>query len=287
MPFFKPRTVTTPIQTETVTLETVDVDESGSACTRSQLSVSVFHQPLPDGLTLDMVLVPGGTFCMGSQHAKGHRDEEPQHFVHLRPFFLSQTTVTQRQWKAVMKNLHPCRGKGPDFPADRVSWFAAQRFCQKLTKLTGSDYRLPSEAEWEYACRAGTLSDFAFGNMITTDFANYVGLHSYQGGPKGVYRHGPIEPKSFPPNKLGLFDMHGNLDEWCSDTWHQDYLGAPLDGQAWIRGGTEERVIRGGSWHDPPVLCRSASRLKLNPSDGEDFTGIRVALSLPNRVIER
>ena len=178
-----------------------------------------------------------------------------------------------------MGKLHPCRGRGPDFPVDRVSWFDSQRFCEKLARLTGQPYRLPSEAEWEYACRAGSVTDFAFGEMITTDLANYVGLRAYRDGPIGIYRHGPIPPGSFPPNRFGLFDMHGNLDEWCLDTWHRDYGGAPLDAEAWIRGGTQERVIRGGSWHDPPDLCRSSSRLKLNPADGEDFMGIRVALA--------
>ena len=277
---FRSRVVPRVVQTESQTLETVQVDDTGLIKAKSQVSVTLLRQPLPDGSSLDMVLLPAGTFLMGSPHAQGHRDEEPQHLVHVNAFYLSQTTITQRQYKAVMKKLHPCRGKGLDFPVDRVSWFDAQGFCMKLSKCTGRDYRLPAEAEWEYACKAGTFTDFTYGNMITTDLANYVGLHTYRDGPEGIYRHGPIPPRGFPPNKFGLFDMHGNLDEWCLDTWHENYVAAPIDAAPWIREGTTERVIRGGSWHDPPLLCRSASRLKLDPADGEDFMGIRIALSL-------
>lgn len=276
---FKPRAGASPIQAETEIFETVEVDDAGSIRSKEQVRIGLFRQALPDGLFLDMALIPAGTFLMGSPHVKGHRDEEPQHFVNVGAFYLSQTTVTQAQWKAVMKRLHPCRGQGPGSPVDRVSWFDAQKFCERLSGLSGRDYRLPSEAEWEYACRAGTSTDFSCGNMITTDLANYVGLHAYQDGPTGIYRHGPIPAKRFPPNRFGLFDMHGNLDEWCADTWHEDYTGAPLNGEPWIRGGTQERVIRGGSWHDPPGLCRSSARLKLSPSEGEDFMGLRVALS--------
>jgi formylglycine-generating enzyme required for sulfatase activity len=263
----------------TVGLDTVLVNDGGLIESREQISLMLFRQQVSDGSSIEMVMLPDGTYAMGSAHREGHPDEEPLHYVRVRKFFLSQTTITQRQWKAVMKNLPPCRGKGLDLPVDRISWLDAQAFCERLSRIAGREYRLPSEAEWEYACRAGSLMDFSFGNMITPDLANYVGWHSYKGGPKGSYRHGPIQAKTFPPNRFGLYDMHGNLSEWCLDTWHDDYNGAPLDGEAWIRGGTDERVIRGGSWHDPPDLCRCSSRLKLEPTEAEDFVGIRIALS--------
>jgi formylglycine-generating enzyme required for sulfatase activity len=265
--------------TESNEVETIEVDDSGVVVSRPRIPIKVFRQALVDGVWIDMVLVPGGTFSMGSPHSKGHLDEEPQRIVHVRDFHLGQVTITQQQWHAVMKKAHPCRGKGPENPVDRVSWNDAQRFCEKLSKLSKLSYRLPSEAEWEYACRAGSSGDFSWGNMITTKLANYVGLHAYMNGPKGEYRHGPIRSKQFPPNRFGLYDMHGNLDAWCMDSWHENYTAAPLDFEPWIRGGTEEKVIRGGSWHDPPTLCRSAARLKLNPSEGEDFMRMRVALS--------
>ena len=265
----------------TATLETVQVNDAGAIETREQVSVHVLHQQLPDGVIINMVSLPPGTYMMGSAHHKGYRDEEPQHFVRIDGFLISQAAITQRQWKSVMKKLPPCRGKGLDLPVDRVSWFDAQAFCRQLLKITGRRYRLPSEAEWEYACRAGSQADFTYGDMITTDLCNYVGLHTYQNGPQGIYRHGSTPAGTFPPNRFGIYDMHGNLDEWCMDTWHDSYVGAPSDGQPWIHGGTEGRVVRGGSWHDPPNLCRSAARLKMDPTEGEDFVGIRIALSLP------
>lgn len=283
MPLFKkpPPTLNTIGPIETATLETVQVNDAGVIETREQVSVHVFHQQLPDGVIVNMVSLPPGAFMMGSVHGKGYPDEEPVHFVHIQGFLLSQATITQRQWKSVMNKLPPCRCKGLDLPVDRVSWHDAQAFCRRLSKITGRPYRLPSEAEWEYACRAGSQADFTYGNMITTDLCNYVGLHTYQNGPQGIYRHVSTPAGTFPPNRFGIYDMHGNLDEWCMDTWHDSYVGAPSDGNPWIHGGTDERVVRGGSWHDPPNLCRSASRLKMAPSEGDDLVGIRIALSFP------
>jgi formylglycine-generating enzyme required for sulfatase activity len=259
--------------------ETVSVDSTGSVVNRTAVRCRIVHQELAEGIELDMVVIPSGIFRMGTLHFEGYRDEEPPHTVHIKSFLMSKTTITQAQWKAVMGRLPPCRGKSREHPVDRISWFDGRSFCERLSKITGNPYRLPSEAEWEYACRAGSASAFCYGEMITTDLCNYVGLHSFAGGPKGEYRHGPIPPRRFPPNAFGLYDMHGNLWEWCADRWHESYLGAPDDGGAWTFGGSSERVLRGGSWHDPPVLCRSASRLKLEPSEGEDFVGLRIASS--------
>jgi formylglycine-generating enzyme required for sulfatase activity len=138
---------------------------------------------------------------------------------------------------------------------------------------------LPSEAEWEYACRAATTTPFACGATITPDLANYVGEFSYRAGPTGVYRHGTTDVGSFPPNAFGLYDMHGNVWEWCADAWHDDYTGALADGSFWESRNDSARVLRGGCWHDPPDLCRSAARLRSEPQAGEDFFGLRVALT--------
>ena len=229
----------------TENVETIKADDAGCITGRKLISIQVLNQLLPGDVILDLVRVPAGGFTMGSPRSQGHRDEEPQHYVRVKGFLLSQTTITQEQWKAVMKKLHPCRGKGLNLPVDRVSFDDALAFCEKLERITGRHYRLPSEAEWEYACRAGSVTDFSFGNMVTTELCNYVGLHPYENGPTGEYRHGPIRGGSFPANGLGIYDMHGNLWEWCMDTWHEDYSGAPMDGTAWIHGGTERaRVTR-------------------------------------------
>ena len=259
--------------------EVAFVNERGEVVEREARTARQFTQDLGDGVVLEMVIVPSGTFWMGSRPGHGFDDERPQHLVRVGSFLMGKYPVTQEQWGAVMKWKPPFRGKGANRPADRVSWHAAHDFCKRLSRRTGRAYRLPSEAEWEYACRAGTTTPFYCGQTITTDLANYVGEHTYLSEPKGVYRHGTTEIGQFPPNAFGLYDMQGNLWEWCADAWHADYAGAPTDGSAWERGGTSDRVLRGGSWHDPPNLCRCAARLKLAPTEGEDYVGFRVALS--------
>jgi formylglycine-generating enzyme required for sulfatase activity len=168
---------------------------------------------------------------------------------------------------------------GPALPVDRACWSDAMGFCTRLSLKTGRAYRLPSEAEWEYACRAGTATPFYFGSTLTTDLANYVGEHTYAAEPKGVYRHKTTPGGSFPPNAFGLSNMHGNLWEWCADSWHEDYSGAPLDGSAWVERGAQHRVVRGGSWHETPGHCRSAVRLKYDQRERDDFVGFRVVLA--------
>lgn len=255
------------------------VDQSGTVSPAPGVRVRFFIETLPGGASMKMVLVPAGFFVMGSAPRPGvAQDELPHRHVRVSAFYLSQIQVTQTLWKAAMGTLPPCRGKTPAHPVDRVSWRESIRFCERLAILTGRPYRLPSEAEWEYACRAGSLEDFSFGRMITTEVANYVGRHRFLGGPEGVYRHGPLPPGCFPPNPFGLYDMHGNLDEWCMDSWHDTYSGAPADSSPWISGGCSEKAVRGGSWHDPPALLRSAARLKADPAYGEDFIGVRLAL---------
>lgn len=257
------------------------MNQDGSIGDLASGQVQVLHIPLDSEVSLDMVLVEGGMYSMGSYEPDAFGDERPRHLVRVKTFYLSQTTVTQAQWKAVMKRLPPCRAKGMRMPVDRVSYVECERFLRAAARVSGESLRFPCEAEWEYACRASTHSAFSFGNMVTTDVCNYVGAHSFRDGPIGVYRHGPVESKTFPPNQFGIYEMHGNLWEWCADRWHADYNGAPLITEAWLTGGSSERVLRGGSWHDPPNLCRSAARLKLSPAEGEDFVGLRVAMSVP------
>ena len=207
---------------------------------------------------------------MGSPETEAKRDDDegPQHYVNVPEFFMGKYPVTQAQWQAVMGN-NPSYFKGKNRPVEKVSWNDATKFCQKLSKKTGRDYRLPSEAEWEYACRAGTKTPFYFGETINTDLANYRGTDnkeygfsgSHGRGPKGEYREQTTDVRNFPPNSFGLYDMHGNVFEWCQDVWHNNYDGAPVDGSAWVNGGnSSDRVLRGGSWYFNPRLCRSANR---------------------------
>ncbi len=259
--------------------ETPTVDERGQIVQRVRYTARQFSQELGGGISLEMVAIPGGIFQMGSHGRAGFDDERPQHPVSLAPFFMGKFEVTQEQWLAVMGKSLPCRFPGKGQPLDRVSWKDAQEFCRRLSKHSGRGYRLPSEAEWEYACRAGTATPFHFGPTITTDLANYVGEYVYAAESKGVYRHTTCPVGSFPPNAFGLYEMHANLWEWCADAWHDDYTGAPVDGSAWEGRAVTHRVLRGGSWHEPPNHCRSAVRLRYDPNDRDEFVGFRVALS--------
>jgi formylglycine-generating enzyme required for sulfatase activity len=163
-----------------------------------------------------------------------------------------------------------------------VSWDDAVEFCQKVIAKTGRDYRLPSEAEWEYACRAGTTTPYYFGETITTDLANYNGNHTYGNEPKGKYQRETTDVGIFRPNAFGLYDMHGNVWEWCADYWHDNYDGAPTDGSAWISGGdSNSRLLRGGRWSSYPGYCRSAIRSSNSPDGRSFYIGFRIVVSLP------
>ncbi|MEA5537069.1 formylglycine-generating enzyme family protein [Crocosphaera sp. XPORK-15E] len=268
-----------------------------------------------DGIPLEMVLIPDGTFTMGSPETEegSYADEKPQHNVTLSSFLMGRYPITQAQWKAIAtrKDLKveidldedPSHFKDPyqDIdrwlrPVEQVNWYEAVEFCQRLSKLTGRSYQLPSEAQWEYACRGVTeplnlkkgefYPPFHFGETITTDLANYRGTDdgersgSYGKGPKGEYREQTTPVGYFKVvNAFGLSDMHGNVWEWCADDWHSNYDRAPTDGSPWIDNNEDENlnvendlesskndenkrnsVLRGGSWYDDPNNCRSAIR---------------------------
>jgi formylglycine-generating enzyme required for sulfatase activity len=236
------------------------------------------HEDLGTGVILTLIAIPGGAFMMGSPPWQGYDDERPQHRVTVAPFWLARGLISQAQWQAVMGQPLRCRFVRPAWPVHNVSWAEAQRFCERLSAQASRAYRIPSEAEWEYACRAGSATAFNTGATISTDEANYNGEFVYGNGVKGVYRHVPTEGGAFPANEFGLYDMHGNLWEWCADAWHDDYNGAPVDGAAWQAGKSAAyRVTRGGSWHDTPDVCRSAARLKTLAAEGDDLIGFRVA----------
>jgi formylglycine-generating enzyme required for sulfatase activity len=185
--------------------------------------------------------------------------------------------VTQAQYRAVMKT-NPSSYKGDSLPVDRVMWPDAVEFTRRLTaRNDGYIYRLPSEAEWEYACRAGTTTDFAFGPSLSSLQANFDGTEPFGDAPKGINRSETITVGSFAPNTWGLYDTHGNVTEWCLDAYHDSYDGAPTDGSAWVTGGdTGMRVLRGGSWFDSANQLRSPSRERLNPIICDETIGFRV-----------
>jgi formylglycine-generating enzyme required for sulfatase activity len=242
--------------------ETVTVDVKGTVINRRNLEAKYFVEDLGNGITLEMVQIPGGTFMMGSPDTEAQRSnvESPQHRVTVPAFYMGRYQVTQAQYQAIMGN-NPSRFTGANRPVERVNWDEAVEFCKLLNKKTGRNYRLPSEAEWEYACRAGTITPFYFGETITTDLVNYDGtLTPYGSASKGIYRKETTEVGKFPPNAFGLYDMHGNVWEWCQDYWHDNYQGAPTDGSAWLAGGNATRLLRGGSWDNNPEYCRSADR---------------------------
>ena len=251
-----------------------------------------FTEDLGNGIDLDMVLIPGGRFLMGSPEDEPERTsrEGPQHEVTVPTFFMGRYPVTQAQWRAVASrhqvkqklDLEPSYFKGDDLPMEQVIWDEAVEFCARLSRDSGRQYGLPSEAQWEYACRAGTTTPFHFGSQITTDLANYDGS-SYNEGPSGEGRGKTTPVSSFPANAFGLHDMHGNVWEWCADNWHNNYKGAPTDGSAWMeRNGGQLYTQRGGSWGGSPRICRSAIRsYSYAREDRYDLIGFRVMCEAP------
>jgi formylglycine-generating enzyme required for sulfatase activity/tRNA A-37 threonylcarbamoyl transferase component Bud32 len=265
------------------TFETVQVNKRGKITTRRPGKADYFRESLGKGVTVDMVEIPAGQFVMGSSRSETDRsgNEGPQRTVTVPRFFMGRFQVTQAQYEAVMGE-NPSRFEGANRPVETVSWNDAVAFCDKLSQMTGRTYRLPSEAEWEYACRAGTRMPFHFGPTITTDLANYNGNYNYGAGPEGSYREGTTDVGSFPPNAFGLHDMHGNVWEWCQDVWHDSYEGASTNASAWIEGGKQERrVRRGGSWCNYPRFCRSACRFNIDPGYRHYFIGFRVICEAP------
>ena len=279
-----------------------------------------------ESLTLTLVEIPAGSFLMGSTPEEPERadDEGPLHEVKLESFFISQTPITQAQWREVAgwqplpaerwrQDLNPdpsrfqnregqAEGEVRLFegeantdnrPVEQVSWLDAIEFCNRLSQRTGRTYTVPSESQWEYACRAGSITPFYFGATITPELANYIGNVTYADGLKGINREQTTPVGMLPANAWGLHDMHGNVDEWCLDHWHHGYEGAPTDGSAWLSStdqqqqstlnavgdGTDDsepRLLRGGSWDDDPRDCRSASRLHDLPGNAYYDVGFRV-----------
>ncbi len=252
-------------------------------CLQTQYSI----EKLGDHVALNMIRIPAGTFEMGSPtNEEGRFDREsPQHVVKVSAFFLGRYPITNSQWNFVSQLPRQKRsisasaqGTEENHPVVEIAWSDAVEFCDRLSSYTGRPYRLPTEAEWEYACRAGTTTPFYYGETISPELANYDSDYSYNNGPTGDSPRGTTPVGQYESaNRFGLSDMHGNVWEWCQDNWHDTYQGAPANGSAWGNDEDSYHVCRGGSWLNDPGLCRSASRL-----DGFIVNvGFRVACSAP------
>lgn len=267
--------------------DVVTVNSSGSETSRRKGQAQYCSEDIA-GISLELVPIPGGTFTMGSSSGETDRApaEGPQHQVSVQPFYMGKYEVTQAQWRAVAGlpkvardlKCDPSNFKGDNLPVEQVSWEDAVEFCARLSRATGRTYRLPTEAEWEYACRGSTTTPFAFGQTVTAQLVNYNGNYPYAQAPKGTYRE-TTTPVGFMgvANGFGLFDMHGNVWEWCLDYWHESYNGAPTDGTSWeTAGDTRYRVLRGGSWSSLGSYCRSANRYWGTPDNRSLNVGFRI-----------
>ncbi len=269
---------------------TIKVDRTGKERQRTYHRASLYSENLGNDQNLSMVSIPAGKFMMGASAKEEYSSdrERPLHRVRVRSFLIGKYPVTQAQWRMVA-NLpkinrelkpNPSYCKGDNRPVDCVSWLEAIEFCDRLSARTGKQYRLPSEAEWEYACRANTQTPFAYGATLTSQLADYASIYAYAAETGVPYRRETTNVGSFLPNAFGLYDLHGNVREWCADPWHESYHGAPIDGRVWLKGGKQEwRTLRGGSWANKPSHCRSAHRSGYPADSLNRAIGFRVATS--------
>ncbi len=272
---------------------------------RKKGKAQYIRENLGNGVTLDLVTIPAGKYLMGmladerqialeNRLKYGGKSEDvekwldwatPQHEVKVPSFLMGKYAVTNAQWEAVMgttpSECSDVKFQGANQPVINVSWDDAKEFCERLSEKIKKNVRLPSEAEWEYACRAGTTTAFHFGETITPDLVNYNGNYPYVDAPKGEYREKTVDVNfdKFSPNAWGLYQMHGNVWEWCEDVWHENYNGAPTDGSAWLTGGAQNiRALRGGSWDYVAIYCRSANRNWFIADVSYDGIGFRVVV---------
>jgi formylglycine-generating enzyme required for sulfatase activity len=278
------------LKLQTFSFTVVLLDDAGKERKRTTEKAQYFAETLAPGVALHMVSIPGGSFKMGSPSGRGLDNERPQHLVNVEPYFIGKFPVTQVQWRAVANyskaehalNPDPSSFTGDNLPVESISWDDAVEFCTRLSRKTGYTYRLPSEAEWEYACRANTNTEYHFGSKISRDFVNYSA-----GNVATVvvnwFRKQTSEVGSFQvANNFGLYDMHGNVCEFCLDFPHESYAGAPKDGSAWVKDHDHKmlslRLARGGSWFTTADPVRSAFRLGNFSNRTSRHMGFRVVL---------
>jgi formylglycine-generating enzyme required for sulfatase activity len=270
--------VSTPLLRD-FTFTTAVVDAAGAVVARPASTGRFYAEDL-GSFDLDMVAIPGGTFVMGSPEDEAGRSqaEGPQREVTVPDFAIGRYQITQVQYAALVGH-NPSQNQADNNPVECVNWFDARAFCRRLSDLTGRQYRLPSEAEWEYACRAGSTSTFAYGPTLTDELANIYADIPYASAAPGRHRDGPTATGLYPANAFGLHDMHGNLFEWCEDLLHSDFTDAPTDATPWTDGlgvWPDYHVLRGASWVNPPVRSRSAFRFGNIPIYKSIAVGFRV-----------
>jgi formylglycine-generating enzyme required for sulfatase activity len=254
----------------------LDDPQAGKVATKANIAPGTIIKDCAE--CPEMVVLPSGSFLMGSpsdpfsnskSKSIGLPDEKPQHLVNIQSFAIGKYEVTQEQWYAVMGN-NPSENKGRALPVEQVSWDDVRQFISKLNQKTGKKYRLPSEAEWEYAARAGSSTTYPFGDSDAE-------LRGYAWFSAVADKTNPVGLKR--PNQFGLFDMLGNVWEWTEDCWHDNYWGAPLDGRAWDSGCTvSDRLLRGGSWFNESAYFRVAFRIRFPAQTKNSTIGFRLAL---------
>ncbi len=304
-----------PINLVTFGYDVLTADERGKVLDRRSESSRYYIEQLTGGQTLELVEIPAGAFLMGSDQTELEgikksyirgidreikesllrrvNSETPQHMVKVAAFYMSKHEITQSQWRAIAglpkvnRELmsDPSQFKGGNRPVEKVSWEDAVEYCERLTRATGRKYRLPTEAEWEYAARAGTSSHFHFGEGILTEWVNYNGKFTFGTSPRGEFRQQTVPVGSLAlANPFGLFDMHGNVWEWCQDTWHDNYESAPEDGKAWAKGEIQYlKAIRGGAWDSSGGESRSGSRNKMTSTIRLNNIGFRVVAEVSDQ----
>ena len=265
--------------------QTIQIDSSLPVQRPTARMAQYFLENLSPGIDLEMVHIPYGEFLMGAPDDEAGRreNETPVRLVKVPNFYLGKYSLTQDQWRSVMGELPPMDREfvGGQLPVVNVWLEFALEFLAKLSQKSGRRYRLPSEAEWEYARRAGSTTSFNCGETILIDLANFDGTMPYGNQAPGDFRGRTTTAGHFGvANDYGVCDLHGNVWEWCADAWHEDYSGAPNDGSAWIADGDQGyRVQRGGCWKDPAAKCRSAFRVGDVAHNSENIVGLRVCLS--------
>ena len=319
-----------PVEFEVATLEyQLSTRKAGWVIRYQQHQATRIIEDIAEGIELELIEIPGGTFFMGTEDEEIEklckkysvdyfREEKPQHKVTVPTFLMGKYQITQGQWQAVANMTHlkinhdlnpepakftkdpAMKGKTRwDRPVESVNWYDAKEFCDRLSLLTQKQYTLPSEAQWEYACRSVSSKDltveewnekyhqpFYFGETITGDLANYDASRTYANESKGEDRSQTTPVGIFPPNAFGLYDMHGNVWEWCEDDYHSSYDQAPTDGNAWLKEDENTTVVlRGGSWVNLPWGCRCAFRNLLNPDIRDDLIGLRVVRVAPRTLL--